>query len=219
MKTKFLKAISGFLATVLFSMLILTVPALAAVDFPFTDVPVDAWYRLDVEAACKNGLINGKTATIFAPNDEMTLAEAVKIAACMHQLYHEGTVTLENTSAPGAWYIAYMDYAWDVGIILSEHAYDRANDPITRYEFVDTFYKALPESEYPAINDIADGWIPDVDIGQTFIYISRVYAFYRAGILTGDETGAFNGDSTIKRSEVSAIITRMLNVGARKTIL
>ena len=61
----------------------LAVTALAA--NPFTDVPDSQWYCKDVVNAYEMGLINGKTATTFKPDDNLTYAEAVKLAACMNQ--------------------------------------------------------------------------------------------------------------------------------------
>ena len=72
-------------------VLVLSVTALAA-KLPFTDVPSDAWYVSDVQYAYDNELINGKTATTFAPDSNLTYAEAVKLAACMYQRYHHGSV-------------------------------------------------------------------------------------------------------------------------------
>ena len=84
----------------------LSVTALAD-GLPFTDVPASQWYYQDVETAYNNGLINGKSATRFAPDDNLTYAEAVKLAACMHQKYTTGTVTLKNGDP---WYKSYVDY-------------------------------------------------------------------------------------------------------------
>ncbi len=67
--------------------------------FPFTDVSEGAWYRKDVETAHKNDLVNGKSDTMFYPNDNMTYAEAVKLACAMHQLYHDKKVTLTAGSS------------------------------------------------------------------------------------------------------------------------
>lgn len=53
-------------------------------DLPFIDVSPDTWYYADVKTAFESGLINGRSATLFAPDDNMTYAEAVKLAACMH---------------------------------------------------------------------------------------------------------------------------------------
>lgn len=184
-----------------------------AYNFPFIDVADSAWYRNDVEIAHKKGMINGSTSTTYSPDNNMTIAEAVKLAACIHQLYFDDTITL--TSGSPQWYSSYVTYALDNGIISSE--YINYNTKITRREFVNIFYNSLPVSEYNEINMVTDGAIPDVPI--TAQYADKIYAFYRAGILVGsDVNGVFNSSSNIKRSEVAAILTRMFDESTRKSI-
>ena len=182
--------------------------------FPFTDVAEGAWYRKDVEIAHKNGLVNGKSDTMFYPNDNMTYAEAVKLACAMHQLYHDKKVTL--TAGSSVWYSTYMSYALEKGIIESDLT-AVADEKITRSDFVKIFYAALPASEYAVINEVANNAIPDVSLSAKSA--KEIYAFYRAGILVGsDHEGTFNPESNIIRSEVAAILTRMFDGSARKTI-
>ena len=46
-----------------------------------------------------------------------------------------------------------------------------------------------------------------------------IYTFYRAGILTGsDGKGTFNPNSSIKRSEVAAILSRMFDSNVRQSV-
>ncbi len=181
-------------------------------EIPFEDVPEDAWYRKDVENAYKNGLINGKSEKRYAPNDNMTYAEAIKLACTIYQLYYDGEVTLTNGS--DVWYSTYMDYALENRIVRTDYS-SVANEYVTRKEFVNIFYGALPLKEFAKINNVEDNIIPDVKIGDA--YSGEIYTFYRAGILTGnDAKGTFKPDSNISRSEVAAIVTRMLDSGARK---
>jgi hypothetical protein len=180
---------------------------------PFTDIPDDAWYRNDVESAYKNGLINGKTATTYSPDSSMTYAETIKLAACMHQLYHDGKVTLTNGEP--FWYTEYLTYALMNNIIAE--LYDDYDAKATREDFVHIFFGALPATEYGSINVVADGAIPDVPMSGN--HADEIYTFYRAGILTGsDSLGTFNPLSSIRRSEVAAILTRMFDDSARKSI-
>ncbi|WP_422484811.1 S-layer homology domain-containing protein [Gudongella sp. DL1XJH-153] len=181
--------------------------------FPFTDVADSSWYRNDVEIAHKNGLIDGKTPTLYYPDDNMTVAEAIKLAASMHQLYYDGVVTLTNGSPN--WYSSYVNYALAYNIIDGE--YPDYNAKVSREEFVHIFYSALPSTEYGDIKSVGDGAIPDVPMSGN--YAGEIYGFYRAGILTGsDSAGTFNPESNIKRSEVAAILTRMFDSSVRKSI-
>ena len=182
-----------------------------AAGLPFVDVPSDAWYYQDVANAYESGMINGRDETHFAPDANLTYAEAVKLAACMSQLYFNGFVDLGG-SAP--WYQDYVDYCLDQGIISKEYPW---NSNATRAGYVEIFAHALPDAAIQPRNDIADGTIPDV--GMNHPQAEEIYQLYRAGILTGsDASGTFNPDSSIRRCEVAAILTRMMDESARKDV-
>ena len=59
------------------------------------------------------------------------------------------------------------------------------------------------------INTVKPGAIPDANMGGRTEEV--IYEFYRAGILTGAAGGAFMPDSLITRSEVCAVLARILN--------
>ena len=174
--------------------------------FPFTDVPQSAWYYYDVKNAYEMGLINGKTATLFAPNDNLTYAEAVKLAACMHQKYTTGSVTLANASP--IWYQSFVDYAKANSIIIKDYNWSAQ---ATRAGYMEMFAYALPDSALAAFNSVPDGSIPDVPM--THPQAAAIYKLYRAGILQGVDTATHscNPGSNIRRSEVAAILTRMMD--------
>ena len=185
--------------------------------FPFADVPSDSWYYSSVKAAWENGLIDGVTVNEFKPNATLTVAQTIKLAAALHQLDRTGEVSLKNGGAN--WYDSYVNYAVTNGIIEKDYAnYTKAqmNAPVTRGEFVHIFHGA--EEAYKAINTVADNAIPDVNTTDKFA--PEIYEFYRAGILTGsDAKGTFHSASTIKRSEAAAILLRMFEASARKSII
>ena len=185
-------------------------------ELPFIDVPQTAWYYESVQNAWEVGLIDGITKTQFQPDGTLTVAQAIKLAAALYQMEHEGEVTLKNGSVN--WYDSYVSYAIANGIIEKDYAsYTAAqmNAAITRAEFVHIFYGA--EEAYKAINTVADNAIPDVKATDKFA--AEIYEFYRAGILTGsDAKGMFHPVSSIKRSEVSAILVRMFDTASRQSI-
>ena len=189
----------------------------SASKFPFADIPSDSWYYSSVKAAWENGLIDGVTANEFKPNATLTVAQTIKLAAALHQLDRTGEVSLKNGGAN--WYDSYLSYAVANGIIEKDYAnYTQAqmNAPVTRGEFVHIFHGA--EEAYKAINTVADNAIPDVKATDKFA--PEIYEFYRAGILTGsDAKGTFHVTSEIKRSEAAAILLRMFEASARKSII
>lgn len=188
------------------------------VVFPFTDVPETAWYHDEVKKAWESDLIDGVTATEYKPNETLTVAQAIKLAAALHQMHFDGEVTLKNGAHN--WYDSYVDYA--VANRIIEAKYDsytlaQMNAPVSREEFVHIFFGAMPASRYAACNAVADNAIPDVKMGDAFA--DEIYTFYRAGILTGsDLQGTFYPDSSIKRSEVAAILIRMFDTNARQAV-
>ena len=59
--------------------------------------------------------------------------------------------------------------------------------------------------------------IPDVKSGDA--YAEEIFAFYRAGILTGsDRLGTFHPTSSLKRSEAAAILVRLYDASQRQYI-
>ena len=176
----------------------------------FTDVKPDSWYYEDVDNAVRLGIINGKTETTFAPDDNLTYAEAIKLAACMYQLYKDGSVYLVPGGNP--WYQIYVDYAKDHGIITENFFYkvSNINEKATRAGYMEIFANALPDEALIGINNVPDGSIPDVPmVHESSI---GIYKLYRAGILTGvDAKHNCKPEDNIKRCEVAAIITRMMD--------
>ena len=176
----------------------------------FTDVTQDSWYYEDVDNAVRLGIINGKSETTFAPDDNLTYAEAIKLAACMYQLYKDGSVYLVSGGNP--WYETYVNYAKGHGII-TDNFFEKVNDineKATRAGYMEIFANALPDEALECINNVPDGSIPDVPMVHESAI--GIYKLYRAGILTGvDAKHNCKPEDNIKRCEVAAIITRMMD--------
>ena len=184
----------------------------------FYDVSPDDWYYASVVKAYSLGLVNGRGNGRYAPDGILTVAEAVKLAACIRERVLNGASTLENGDP---WYSTYAVYAAQEGILAGgqdmpedgaltlSDVEARANDPITRASFAWLFSRALPAGTLPEINGIPDGSIPDVT--QPGEIRDAVYMLYRAGILNGsDSRGTFRPEAPIKRSEVAAVAVRMI---------
>lgn len=176
----------------------------------FTDVS-DQWFAQNVQMAYEYGLMNGTSATTFSPEKNLTLAEAVKMAACLHSIYNTGKAAFPSVTP---WYQPYADYSLQNGILAEPYVNYSAD--ATRSDFAALFACALPDEALAVKNTIADNEIPDVRIDYS--YGPAVYKLYRAGILTGDSSGSFNPNSYIQRSEAAAIVTRMANADLRKTV-
>lgn len=172
----------------------------------FADVDADQWYAPNVRTAYELGLIKGISETAFHPDGNVTIAESIALACRLHNIYGGTQQEFEQGSV---WYQVYVDYAVENGIIR-ENAFADWDAPATRLQFAEIFAAALPKEALNAINRIAPGQIPDVAKNEA------VYSLYNAGVLTGsDDDGTFFPNSSIKRSEVAAIVTRMADKDLR----
>jgi len=183
----------------------------------FTDVSEDAWYGYNKQKVIANafeyGLMRGSSATIFNPTGNMTVAEAITVAARVHSIYSTGVDDLVQSGSP--WFKVYTDYAIENGII-SAGAFPDYERPATRAEMAYIFCNSLPVSEFQKRNTVIS--LPDVFDGSDSAngeastpYYEYIIRLYEAGVLTGnDDFGTFYPGSNIIRAEAAAIISRVI---------
>lgn len=180
----------------------------------FTDVPANQWYTNNVAEAFELGLMKGDSNTSFDPYGSVTVAQAVTMAARIHSIYTRGYEDFQQT---GNWYQVYLDYAYENGIISLAYYNCDVSQKASRAQFAEIFANSMPAEGLPAINNVSDGAIPDVGMGNR--YAEYVYKLYRAGILTGsDANGTFNPSTYITRAEAAAIVSRMAESNNRVPI-
>ena len=177
----------------------------------FTDVPAGEWYAANVQAAYELGLMEGSSASTFNPSGNLTIAEALVLACRLHSTYVGDGATFAGSG--GAWYQPYVDYAVETAI-LSPGTYSDYTATATRAQFASILAAALPAEALTAINSVTA--LPDVAADAA--YAPAALSLYNAGVLTGsDAAGSFKPDTTIQRSEVATIVTRMADPSLRKT--
>lgn len=179
----------------------------------FSDVLSSDWFFNSVKTAVEYGLVKGTSGTTYTPQGNVTVQEAVVMAARLRCVYEWGNSSVQSpdTTPVGnadTWANAEINFAIQSGIIKSTDFADyKAN--ITRAEMAYIFAHTLPESTniYAAINTIEDNTIPDVK--TTDKYGAEIYTLYRAGVLTGGDGNAFSPDKAISRAETAAIVSRL----------
>ena len=178
----------------------------------FSDVSESDWYSENVAAVYELGLMVGRGNGEFGVNSDVTVAEALTVAARLHAAYNGKD---EAFAQGDPWYQVYVDYLTANNVLDVQGLDPAAAAPRALFAWI--LAAAFPEEGLKPINSVADGAIPDVDAND--VYAPAIYKLYRAGVLVGvDEQGAFAPAATIKRSEVAAIITRMVDEGLRKTV-
>ncbi|KAB8126507.1 bifunctional metallophosphatase/5'-nucleotidase [Gracilibacillus oryzae] len=87
-------------------------------SLPFTDVNKDAWYANGVQALYKEGIISGKTETIFAPETDITRAEFAQMLVQAYDIPAEAEETLPFTDLDkDAWYMPAVSALYSNGLI------------------------------------------------------------------------------------------------------
>ena len=181
----------------------------------FSDVSEDAWYGLNQQKVIANayeyGLMQG-SGTGFNPRGNMTLAEAITVAARVRNIYDGG----DGEFTQGIpWYQVYVDYAIENDIIAAND-FTGYNEAATRAEMAYIFSRALPESEFQKQNTV--NALPDVSAGSdpasgqaVTAYSDSIIMLYEAGVVGGDEgTHAFRPGDNISRAEAAAVISRVI---------
>ncbi len=178
----------------------------------FTDVPADAWYRSDVEAAVELGVITGyKDASggftgFFKPADPVTVGEALKIA-----VLSAGYDTSRYASPVGDyWTVPYLYVANDNHFSL----YVSGNPPSTNAPATRAQVAALIADAFRVNQTIAadQTFYPDVDASTS--YAPAIAALTRDGVVRGDgnmqgQTAAhFRPYDHISRAEMVTVAMR-----------
>lgn len=168
----------------------------------FSDIPQTEWYASEVANAYELGLMNGIGDGLFAPDGNVTVAEAVTMASRAAAIYAGETI---DTATAGEWFTPYVNYALSKGIIKDGQfeEYDRA---AKRSEVAVIFKNAMPEGYFTAKNDVTG--IPDVS--DKSAYAADLLTLYKAGVVMGsDSYGNFFPENNITRAEAAAIVNRV----------
>jgi len=179
-------------------------------DDRFSDISKTDWFYEPIKICYEYDLVNGVSATSFAPKNRLSIAAILALASRLHNICTGGQYSFTEGSP---WYQVYVDYARENGFLISGlDSYSRA---AAREEVAAILTKALPDSMLTPINTVEDDALPDVLMNAP--YASEIYTLYRAGILVGnDDTGSFSPKSSIRRSEIATIIARIANPDLRE---
>ena len=172
----------------------------------FADVDENQWYGYNQQKVIANayeyGLMQGSGNT-FNPTGNMTIAEAITVAARVYHIYKGGNGVFTQGST---WYQVYVDYAITNNII-GAGTFSDYNKAATRAEMAYIFSNALPAVEFAAQNTV--NALPDVSSSTP--YYSAIIMLYKAGVVAGSDTqGTFSPANNITRAEAAAIISRVI---------
>lgn len=170
----------------------------------FQDVVETAWYYDYVRMACALELMLGIGKATFSPNGQVALSQGITVAVRVYESYHG----IEDASGGyvGPWYAYYVERAKAYDILPDPLKQADVNRSATRAELAALLSRALPEEELQPINPVAALH----DYEDTDLYWESVIALFQAGVLTGNAPGQFNPNRNIRRSELAAVLVRLV---------
>lgn len=185
----------------------------------FSDVSPRDWFAVWVDIAYNVGLTSGVGGNRYAPDQTLTVAEVLKLAATMESRYKDDSFHTSSSTGP-YWYSGAVNYCLASGIIqsgtFSQKDYLR---PATRREIAQIFAATSQAKHMKNINDLSriKVSVPDVKPGDPGA--DAIYSLYAKGVLTGvDSKLTFNPKGTVTRAEAAAIVARMARAEQRLTL-
>ena len=172
----------------------------------FTDVPDEAWYAPYVKLCASWGIINGKTSTLYYPDDPLQRGEFIKLLCMIGDLVPYSMDVSEHWARPYWQVLNDNGVLWGLDIAGTAASLSK---PITRYE-MSVMISNLTSNVYnenPVSLDSPEQRIADYGTiaGK---YTDSVIQAYGKGILNGYDDGYFRGDSTLSRAQAAAVVVR-----------
>ena len=174
------------------------------VSNPFTDIQ-GHWAEADIKYLFENGIVTGRTLTLFAPEDNVTRAEFVTLIIRMLARSKTAYANEYADVSKDAWYAENIATALSLGLISKDVNF-RPNDLITREEMVKIAVNAyalgknFPEAGETSFtdNDQIAPWAK--------AYVSRGVSL---GFVKGMSDGSFAPKKNTTRAESAVIIKRI----------
>jgi hypothetical protein len=189
--------------------ILLPISALGAEEF--SDIRETDWFFETIDALTQLGAVNGYSDGTFRPNNEITVAEYVKL------IVYFIDKTIPN--AQNHWATNYMTKAEELNLVdVGEYLQNTWDTPITRQQMAKISYRYMIElnGEPPGPGFSVDG----IETSDYFIskikdwnsipemYRNNVLETYYKGVAAGYPDGFFRGETTATRAEACAIVFR-----------
>jgi hypothetical protein len=182
---------------------------------PFTDT-ISHWAEAPIDTLYRRCIVDGKTETLFAPNDFATRAELVKIVL---NTYNLGAVPYENLFLDvfeKDWFAGYVTNSAKRGIVIGYvnadgTSYFKPNQSITRAEALKVILKTKGITDFSGFTaDFADvkagDWYYDY---VAYAQAKGILVGYTDTVLNADgkpeSVTSFRPNTEITRAEISKI--------------
>lgn len=172
----------------------------------FADTESVEWANEAINTLAKKGIIAGRTDTEFMPNDTIKREEFVKLIVSLFSLNVIGEEPEFSDVSESDWFYSYLKSAYNAEIIsgVSENMFGTGMN-ITRQDMA----VIAAKSAYTAGVELAEinaekEFTDSADIAD--YARESVAKLQKAGIMSGDENGAFNPRDNATRAQAAQII-------------
>ena len=169
------------------------------------------WAREDVAYISRRGIVNGVGNNLFSPNSTITRGQFAQILANMSGDDFSGCTTNAFSDVNNEWFAPAVAWAVDNGIVDTDTAVYRPNQPISREDMALMLYRyvtKVTKSTLPAVN----AKISFTDFGEISARAAdAVSVMQQGGIINGIADGSrfrFAPKQQASRAEASAMIAR-----------
>jgi len=168
----------------------------------FTDLSAASWATDYINYLADKGIVNGKSKTEFAPNDNLKREEMAKIITLAFNLPESQNPSDFADVAENAWYAPYVASLKISGITsgMGDGTFGTGLD-ITRQ---DAFKMIASVLELDTSNSTATSFNDDAEISD--YARGCINALVAMGIVGGDENGNVNPTARITRAEIAKVI-------------
>jgi len=173
----------------------------------FQDLDDVEWAREAIEYLAEHGIVNGKNEDIFAPGENITRAEFVKMIMSVLGVSDGINETVFTDVSLDAWYAPYVHRAYDNGLVLGDENgcfYPEAN--ITREDIAVILYRMVNQN-YTVKASLA---FSDADNISDYAR-EAVAHFSERGIITGFVDGSFGPQKNATRAEAAVMLYRLIS--------
>ena len=185
----------------------------------FQDVSGTDWFDIWVDIAYNTGLMVGAGDGKFEPLRTLTVAETLRLAACLESRARRDDFHLQTVSGP-QWYSSSVAYCEASGIIApGEFNQGDPSRPVTRAEMARIFSATTPVRSMEYRNSLAQVQSKIPDVSQGDFAADAIYGLYAKGILNGTDSAlTFRPDDSLTRAEAAAIVSRIARPEQRVTL-
>lgn len=175
---------------------------------------VQAWAGKEIGYTAAKGIIQGKAAGLFAPNDKVTRAEFAAMIVKAFHLEDSSAVATYNDVKAGDWFASSVAAAAKAGIINGRTASTfEPNATISRAEMATLSARALEVVKgYKNTSETAAALAKFEDAASIHSSLSEGVALASSlGVVIGSNN-RFNPDGLSTRAEAAVVIYRLLNL-------